>query len=1220
MEKLLRPELFDIEPNSANCNKEWSHWQIKLEKCIKRVRDITDEDKLDLLVTYVSATVYSYIEDCTTYAAAIETLNKIYNPKKNEIFARHELRSCKQEEGQSIDSYFQKLKGLARDCDFKAVDKATHENEAIRDTFIQGISSANIRQRLLESDKTDVVSVYELARSLEVAKNQADTYRASSSSSNAITQQPIPPETKPIETLAATDNWQCYFCGEKEYHRRNVCPANDEWCGKCGRKGHRKAVCRSSNNNNSRSNKRKGNKDQLSSIHYLAASPPSLSKSTHTVIVNGKQLDGLTDTGSSGCFLDYDVVRKNNWVIDTSDTSSSISLASSSHVSKPVGECKVDLIFSNKHFHNRSFTIVKNLCADVIIGLDILGEFSSVTLELGGEKDPLTVCSMHAIPPASLFGNLDPSIQPIRVKSKRYSTEDKVFINNEITNLRDRNKIEESHSPWRAQVLVHRGDANHRDRFIIDYSRTINRYTSLDAYPVPRIDEMVEELSQHKYFTTLDLSSAFHQVPIPEHERPFTAFEACGRLWQFTCIPFGVTNGVSAFQRTMDTITSKEQLKATFIYVDNITIAGKSKEEHDDNVSAFMAAAARYNLEFNDCKTVSCVESISILGYMVSHGKIQPDPDRVSPLIDLPLPYDDKSLHSALGLFAHHSKWIKNFSEKIYPLSHADSYPLNDSAQSAFSLLKQDIADSVLATPDLSKPFIIETDASEYAIGATLSQSDRPVAFFSRSLNSSEKKHHSVEKEAYAIVESIRKWRHYLLGSHFTVITDQKSVSFMFDKSNHGKIKNDKIARWRIELSSYEFDIIHRPGKLNVSADALSRAPAEEKVCSAIVDLKKLHDQLCHPGVSRLNHFVKMKNLPYSVEDVKKVASDCPDCAIVKPRFYKPKVPQHLIKALAPMERLNIDFKGPLPSNSKNKFLLTLVDEYSRYSFAFPCVNTSTESVKRCLLSVFSIFGMPSYIHNDNGSSLISAELKAFLLERGIATSRSTRYNPQGNGQVEKYNGTIWKAVQLALRTQNLPITQWENVLTDALHSVRSLLCTATNETPHDRMFRFPRKSTYGSSLPSWLIHDDKALMKRHVRRSKYEPLVEEVEILDVNPQTSHVRTLNGHEMTVSNRHLAPIGDSSHAYSDTVDSNPSQVPLIESGDLSAHQSDTASLPPADTHCTDQIDFVVNRNDDETVESSADSDSIEFSDEERSHYVRRSERPTKQTIFYGINNQ
>ena len=112
MEKLLCPEVFDLEPNSANCNKEWSHWLIKLEKCIKRVKDITDEDKLDLLVTYVSAKVYSYFEDCTTYATAIAALNKIYNPKKNVIFARHELRSCKQEDGQSIDSYFQKLKGV----------------------------------------------------------------------------------------------------------------------------------------------------------------------------------------------------------------------------------------------------------------------------------------------------------------------------------------------------------------------------------------------------------------------------------------------------------------------------------------------------------------------------------------------------------------------------------------------------------------------------------------------------------------------------------------------------------------------------------------------------------------------------------------------------------------------------------------------------------------------------------------------------------------------------------------------------------------------------------------------------------------------------------------------------------------------------------------------------------------------------------------------------
>ena len=130
--------------------------------------------------------------------------------------------------------------------------------------------------------------------------------------------------------------------------------------------------------------------------------------------------------------------------------------------------------------------------------------------------------------------------------------------------------------------------------------------------------------------------------------------------------------------------------------------------------------------------------------------------------------------------------------------------------------------------------------------------------------------------------------------------------------------------------------------------------------CSALIDLKTLHDQLCHPGISRLNHFVRSKNLPYSVEDVKKVTQSYPDCAIIKPRFHKPREPQHLIKALAPFERLNMDFKGPLPSGGKNKYLLTIVDEYSRYPFAFPVVDTSTESVKKCLLTVFGLFGMPS--------------------------------------------------------------------------------------------------------------------------------------------------------------------------------------------------------------------------------------------------------------------
>jgi hypothetical protein len=157
----------------------------------------------------------------------------------------------------------------------------------------------------------------------------------------------------------------------------------------------------------------------------------------------------------------------------------------------------------------------------------------------------------------------------------------------------------------------------------------------------------------------------------------------------------------------------------------------------------------------------------------------------------------------------------------------------------------------------------------------------------------------------------------------------------------------------------------------------------------------------------------------------------------------------------------------------------------------------------------------------------MSSELTEFLLSHGIATSRATTYNPEGNGQVERYNGIIWKTVNLALKTKNLKVSQWEIVLPDALHSIRSLLCTATNCTPHERMFIHKRKSTSGTSVPSWLTPAQTVLLKNHNRRSKYDPLVEEVDLIEVNPEYALIRHNNGKESTVSLKHLAPRGDTS---------------------------------------------------------------------------------------------
>ena len=336
-----------------------------------------------------------------------------------------------------------------------------------------------------------------------------------------------------------------------------------------------------------------------------------------------------------------------------------------------------------------------------------------------------------------------------------------------------------------------------------------------------------------------------------------------------------------------------------------------------------------------------------------------------------------------------------------------------------------------------------------------------------------------------------------------------------------GRIKNDKILRWRLEPSCYDFDIVYRPGKENIPSDTFSRSTCAS-VENVQVSLYSLHNSLCHPGVTRLYHFVRQKNLPFSLDEIKKLTNNCRVCCECKPRFHKPS-PVNLIKATRPFERLNLDFKGPLPSNNKNIYFLNVVDEFSRFPFVFPCSDVSAKTVIGCLLSLFSVFGLPSYIHSDRGSAFMSRELQQFLSEKGIATSRTTSFNPAGNGQVERFNGTIWRAITMALKSRNLPVTLWQTVLHDVLHSVRSLLCTATNETPHERMFSFVRRSTTGASVPSWLSHPGPVLMKKHIR-NKTDELVDEVELLHANSHYAQIRFPDGRETTVATKHLAPRG------------------------------------------------------------------------------------------------
>ena len=820
-----------------------------------------------------------------------------------------------------------------------------------------------------------------------------------------------------------------------------------------------------------------------------------------------------------------------------------IPLADSNQVTKVIGEVVINLELHGHTYRGVVADVIKNLCSDIIIGRDIQEKHSRVILNYNGTKGDLVIGTTNAerttknlsavesaefkstpeallpmtnIQPPPLFTHLSKNIKPIATKSRRQSPANLRFIREETERLYQNGIIRPSVSPWRAQAFVTKEENNHKKRMVVDYSETINLFTELDAYPMPNIMKMVEDLSQYKYFSTYDLKSAYHQIPISEGDMKYTAFEADGKLWESTRVPFGVTNGVSAFQRAIDKVIETEELSDTFAYVDNLHVCGRTQEEHDQNVEEFKKVRVKYNITLNDAKTVEFTTSLTTLGYTISSNSISPDQSRIKPLIDMPPPTTLKFQKRIVGMFSYYSKFIENFSDKIRLLNQNQTFPLPKTVLSCFHVLKENLKDAALKPIDPAGEFSLETDASDFCIAATLNQQGRPVAFFSRTLSPTERRHHAVEKEAAAIVESIRDWRHFLIGRKFKLITDQKGISYMYDNRRKSKIKNVKIARWRVELSEYKFDIIHRPGKENVVADTFSRIAS---VGHPLQELHNLHEQLCHPGITRLAHFVRTKNLPFSLEQVKTVNNSCKACAHLKPKFLRSE--GKLINATAPFQRLSIDFKGPLPaSRSGNQYLLTIIDEYSRFPFAYPCRDMTSKTVIQCLTHLYSIFGTSDMVHNDRATDFLSDETRKFLLNKGVATSKTSRYNPQCNGQVEKLNGTLWKAIQVTLHSRKLNACDWESVLPDTLHSIRSLLCTATNATPHERLFNFPRKSTSGRTIPSWL-KPGPVYVKNHTRKSKNDPPASSATLIHVNPQYAHVRLPSGVETTVSLRDVA---------------------------------------------------------------------------------------------------
>ena len=458
-------------------------------------------------------------------------------------------------------------------------------------------------------------------------------------------------------------------------------------------------------------------------IASTVGAPGYLDHAVVNVLIQNTSAQALIDSEASDSYLNEDLADEIN--LPKLGSQTQIAQASSTNTAAIFGFIEANLKVFNQSYYMR-LGIVKNLCADIILGQDFLKLHKSTTFETGGLRDsilisPEKVCCVTAadVDPPRLFRFEKKDIHPIATPFRRYNKSDASFIKTEVQKLLHEGVIDPSESPWRAQVLVTKNE-NHKRRMVIDYSQTINRFTELHAYPLPRIDEQINQLAKCRVFSTLDLKSAYYQILLHPDDRIYTAFEAGGKLYQYRRLPFGVANGVAAFQRIIDDVIASNNLRHTYAYLDNITIGGHNQDAHDRNFQMFLETAKKVNLTFNESKSVLSTSRINILGYEISCGLIRPDPERLRPLTELPLPQNSKELKRCLGMFAYYARWTKNYSAEIKPLTDTRiSFPLSQEAESSFESLHKELLKASLGCIDAHELFTEKCDASDFAIAAT---------------------------------------------------------------------------------------------------------------------------------------------------------------------------------------------------------------------------------------------------------------------------------------------------------------------------------------------------------------------------------------------------------------------------------------------------------------------------------------------------------------------
>lgn len=704
---------------------------------------------------------------------------------------------------------------------------------------------------------------------------------------------------------------------------------------------------------------------------------------------------------------------------------------------------------------------------------------------------------------------------PIKQRYYPISPAMQKVVDRELDGMLAQGVIERSNSPWSSPILlIPKRDNTYR--FCVDY-RKLNAVTKRDAYPLPYVSHILDKLRDARFLSTLDIKSAYWEIPMAEASKQYTAFTVPNRgLYQFRRMPFGLHNAPATWQRFIDRVIGADLEPHVFAYLDDIIVVTSTFEKHLQILAEVIKRVHGAGLTLNREKSLFCRAELKYLGYLVNRSGLHVDPEKIKAILDIPTPKTVSEVRRMIGISSWYRRFVKDYGSLVAPLTNLlrknRPFVWTKECEESWAEVKERLVTApILVMPDFEREFVIQADASDYGVGAVLTQEfdegEKVIAYVSKSLTRRERNFSTTEKECLAVLFAIEKFRPYVEGAHFTVITDHYSLLWL----NRLQNPSGRLARWAVRLQQFNFTIVHRKGKEHVVPDALSRAvPVIEAIQEPeviadkwylrmvenirqnpskfpnyrLVDgvlykrirnpypelveenaewkrvipkdlraeiIRQCHDEPTsgHLGIYKTtNRILEKAYWPGLKADVARYLRRCQVCMKAKPSQQAPAghMGGHSLVS-RPWQVLCADIVGPLPKTSHgHQYIFVVSDCFSKFSLFFPLRRATAPALVKILEdSVFLQYGVPAVLITDNGVQFRSREYRQLLKEYSVRPCYTSYYWPQAN-PAERVNRVL-KTMLISFVSSNH--RSWDSVLPKLGCAVRTAKHEVTGLTPY---------------------------------------------------------------------------------------------------------------------------------------------------------------------------